>query len=506
MWRPHFNTSARLGERHDGMSRLSVAVCLRGLLCLTTHKGYQARRRSTRSASPTAIVLERLSTSLEPLLSNIPYPTFSAINVYGVGSEHPFKNYWTLSGGLEEVVSVLPTKDQADILVAKYFDAIDSIFPILHEGNFYALYEDFWRLPLENKAQVDTSFVALLFVILALGSQLLRLAVDPATASLNRGDGAEFYASACHQALHLGAYLNRTSVPTLQAMVLMTYFLMNANRGSDGWAFQGIVIRQAYAMGLNRDPNMISKPKGNLVEQQEKRRLWKAVVCQDASMSVVLKLPPGATHADVDISGPLLSPPTDRDIMKGSKTNDAIEYCTGIPPSSFGRANDIGYVNGMYSLALLEQETIASPRSLSLQLATTTRQRVQLLGRFKACINSWPELFRTWDEQSLCALGVGDPLGRRVVRQIFFLTSHYWHCVMLINVEGCDPAIDTLKSDSDWEEHLACVRGALEAAHSTLRAFFVLPRLLEGEAGSWWTMAHRAFAAAVSNLNSGIGP
>ena len=111
-------------------------------------------------------MLERLSTSLEPLLSNIPYPTFSAINTYGVSSEHPFKNYWTLSGGLEEVVSVLPTKDQADILVAKYFDAVDSIFPILHEGNFYALYEDFWRLPLENKAQVDTSFVALLFVIL----------------------------------------------------------------------------------------------------------------------------------------------------------------------------------------------------------------------------------------------------------------------------------------------------------------------------------------------------
>lgn len=340
--------------------------------------------------------------------------------------------------------------------------------------------------------------MALLFVMLALGSQLLRQAADPFISLSDQADGSEFYASACHQALHLGAYLNRTSVPTLQAMVLMTYFLMNANRGSDGWAFQGIVIRQAYAMGLNRDPNMISKPKGTLLEQQEKRRLWRAVVCQDASMSVVLKLPPGATHADVDISGPMLLPPPGREIPVESKRNDAVEYCTGIPPTSFGRPNDIGYVNGMYSLALLEQETIASPRSLSIQLAPTSKHRAHLVSRFQSCFNSWPEPFRSWDEQSLCALGASDPLGRRVVRQIFFLTSHYWHCAMLIHVEGCDAEIDTLSSDSDWEEHLMNVRGALNAAHSTLRAFFVLPRLLEGEAGSWWTMAHRAFAAAVS--------
>lgn len=432
-------------------------------------------------------------------MSNIPYPTFNAINIYAVGSEHPFKNYWTLSGGLEEVVSVLPSKEQADILIAKYFDAIDSIFPILHEGNFYALYEDFWHLPPENKAQVDTSFVALLFVMLALGSQSLHLAVDPATAQFNHSDGAEFYVSACHQALHLGAYLNRTSIPTLQAMVLMTYFLMNANRSSDGWAFQGIVIRQAYAMGLNRDPNMIPKPKGSLTEQQEKRRLWRAVVCQDASMSVVLKLPPGATHADLDLSAPMLLPPTDSSVTNDPNLNDGVEYCTGIPPTSFGRPEDIGYINGRYSLALLEQETIASPRSLSLELAPTPRQRAHLLARFQASYNSWPELFRTWDEQSLCTLGATSSLGRRVVRQIFVLNSHYWHCVMLIHLEGCDAATETLTSDAAWEEHLMNVRGAIEAAHSTLRGFFVLPRLLEGEAGSWWTMAHRAFAAAVSN-------
>jgi hypothetical protein len=39
-------------------------------------------------------------------------------------------------------------------------------------------------------------------------------------------------------------------------MVLIVYFLINDNHASDGWAFAGILIRQAYAMGLHRDPNI----------------------------------------------------------------------------------------------------------------------------------------------------------------------------------------------------------------------------------------------------------
>lgn len=39
-------------------------------------------------------------------------------------------------------------------------------------------------------------------------------------------------------------------------MARLTYFLINDNHASDGWAFAGILIRQAYAMGLHRDPNI----------------------------------------------------------------------------------------------------------------------------------------------------------------------------------------------------------------------------------------------------------
>lgn len=72
--------------------------------------------------------------SLE-LLSNVPYSHPSASNVYGIGSEHPFANYWTCQGGLAEVISVLPEKIQADILLERYFECVDPVRNSHHFSN-----------------------------------------------------------------------------------------------------------------------------------------------------------------------------------------------------------------------------------------------------------------------------------------------------------------------------------------------------------------------------------
>lgn len=49
------------------------------------------------------------------LLSHVPYTATNSSNIFGIGSEYPFSNYWTLSGGLAEVICVLPSKEQADM-------------------------------------------------------------------------------------------------------------------------------------------------------------------------------------------------------------------------------------------------------------------------------------------------------------------------------------------------------------------------------------------------------
>lgn len=387
------------------------------------------------------------------LLSHIPYSVPKASNVFGIGSEHPFANYWTCEGGLAEVISVLPEKVQADILIGRYFECVDPVYPMIHRQTFYADYEHFWSMGPEEKLGVDAAFIALIFVMLALGTQFVT-----STSSEERKQTAEFYASASNQALRMFSYLSTASIRSIQAMVLMTYFLINDNHASDGWAFAGILMRQAYAMGLHRDPNIVT-PDATVFEKQKRRKVWQAVLLQDTFLTVLLSLPPSATHTDVSVE-------------------DLLDDGSSIASSD---PTDTAYIRASWTLANLVQETICSPRSLDLPICATARHKTKLVADFRAVYRSFPDVFRSWDQEGLTAMAKDNT---RVVRQTLFLTSNYFHNLMLVHA-------------SESPEVPVNVRGTLEAAHDAITAFFVLFNLLEAEARVWWVFNHRAFLEAL---------
>ncbi|KAL8409270.1 hypothetical protein RB594_007638 [Gaeumannomyces avenae] len=390
------------------------------------------------------------------LLSNIPYSHPTASNVFGVGTEHPFANYWTCQGGLREVVAFMPDKQQADALLSRYFECVDPVYPMLHRQTFYADYEHYWSMAQAERERTDADFVSLLFVMLALGTQFV-IASSPT----ERKQTAEFYASASNQALRVGSYLNRASMRSVQAMVLLTYFLINDNHASDGWAFAGILMRQAYATGLHRDPNIVM-PDASFFEKQQRRKLWQAVLLQDTFLTVLLSLPPTATHTDVNVD----------DLMEDE--------------SSIANSNplDNAYIRGSWTLANLVQETICSPRSLDLPVCTTVRHKSKLVSDFKAVYRSFPDTFRSWDPESLAQEARASAAGKRLVRQTLFLTSNYFHNLMLVHAsEAPDVPVN--------------VRGALDAAHQAITAFFVLFSVFDLDARVWWVFNHRAFLEAL---------
>ncbi|KAL0930416.1 zn 2cys6 transcription factor [Colletotrichum truncatum] len=387
------------------------------------------------------------------LLSNVPYSLPTASNVFGIGSEHPFANYWTCEGGLPEVISVLPDKIQADILLAQYFECVDPVYPMMHRQTFYADYEHFWSLSAEEKNRVDAAFIGLIFVMLALGTQFVT-----STSPKDGKQTAEFYASASNQALRMFSYLSAASLRSIQAMVLLTYFLINDNHASDGWAFAGILIRQAYAMGLHRDPNIVT-PEATIFEKQQRRKVWQAVLLQDTFLTVLLSLPPSATHTDVSVE-------------------DLLDDGSAIASSD---PTDIAYIRGSWTLANLVQETICSPRSLDMPICTTARHKSKLVADFRAVYRSFPDVFRSWDAENLTALA---RTNKRVVRQTLFLTSNYHHNIMLVHAsESPDVPVN--------------VRGTLEAAHEAINSFFLLFNIFELEARVWWVFNHRAFLEAL---------
>ncbi|KAI2635441.1 fungal-specific transcription factor domain-containing protein [Xylaria nigripes] len=391
-----------------------------------------------------------LALSAGPLTNfSLSHPT--TFNVFGIGSEHPFANYWTCEGGLPEVIGVLPEKVQADILLSQYFESVDPVYPMIHRQTFQAEYERFWML--KNTGQSEGSFVALLFVMLSLGTQFVST-----TNPVDRKQTSEFYASAGNQALRMSSYLSTASIHSVQALVLLCYFLINDNHASDGWAFAGILTRQAYAMGLHRDPNIVT-PDASPFEKQQRRKLWQAVLVQDTFLTVLLSLPPSTTHTDV-------------------KIDDFTEYASSVAHSD---STDTAYIKGSWMLANLVQETICSPRSLDLPICSTQRQKSKLIADFRAVYRSFPDVFRSWDQDSIAQLASSN---KRAVRQTLFLSSNYYHNLMLVHA-------------SESAEVPVNIRGTLEAAHEAITTFFVFFTHLDSEARVWWVFNHRAFLEAL---------
>ncbi|KAF2799848.1 hypothetical protein K505DRAFT_404390 [Melanomma pulvis-pyrius CBS 109.77] len=426
------------------------------------------------------------SSSSSPfLLSNIPYSNHTPSPFFGLGSEHPFANYWTSRGGLSEVIGVLPAKDQADILVAKYFDAVDPVYPMVHRRNFYADYERFWSLPLPEKQVADPVLVALHFVIYAMGTQFIHTPSDQERAQI-----AEFYVSASQQALRLSSYLSRASVRTLQAMVLICYFLMNDNHASDAWSFGGVLIRQAYAMGLHRDPDIFS-PRCSLSDKQQRRKLWQAVLFQDTFLTVLLKLPPTATFSDVRVES--LTDELDDYVANGTSSNGTTD--TIINPMSISNIapmsdafpeyelSDRQYIRSMWHMANLVQRSVCTPRSLNNPLTTSPRDKAHLISQYHDLLQSFPIILTASDDTVVMNLASTNP---RLLRQNLFLRSNFWHCVMI------------LQADENEMGGVFCdVKGALDAASMALQAFFHFWEYLRVDAGVWWVFQHRAFEEAL---------
>ena len=442
---------------------------------LTAQTLSHAYRRPTRSSSTPSSPL---------LLSNIADSHHQSPAFFGLGAEHPFANYWTSRGGLGEVISVLPAKSQADLLVAQYFDAVDPVYPMIHRRDFYADYDRFWSLPSQEQQSADPVLVGLHFVVYAMGTQFIRTASETSRAQI-----AEFYVSASQQALRLSGYLSRTSVRTLQAMVLICYFLMNDNHASDAWAFGGLLIRQAYAMGLHRDPDVIS-PRSSLSEKQQRRKLWQAVLFQDTFITVLLKLPPTANFSDVrcesltdELDEPMCNGNTAPSLERASNPMSIDSIVPNLDRFPAYELLDRQYIRSMWQLANLVQRTVCTPRSLSTPLVSSEREKAILVDSYRDLFSTFPPALTASDTPTLASLA---KTNARLLRQNLFLRSNYWHCVMLI------------QADANAAADVRCdVSGALEAARCALAAFFQFWDWLQVDAAVWWVFQHRAFEEAV---------
>ena len=140
---------------------------------------------------------------------------------------------------------------------------------------------------------------------------------------------------------------------------------------------------------------------------------------------------------------------------------------------------DVVYIRSMWHLANLVQENLSSPFSLSLPLANSARHKDSLIAAFRRLYKSFPLSLTQLDWGTLEQQSQTNPRG---VRQNLFLTSNYFHCLMLLQA-----------SENEGGGVECNLKPALEAAHEAIWAFFKLWSFFEAEAGVWWVFQHRAF-------------
>ena len=187
----------------------------------------------------------------------------------------------------------------------------------------------------------------------------------------------------------------------IQAMLLMSYFLMNDNHASDAYSWAGIHLRQAYAMRLHRDPEIVV-PDASALEKQQRRKLWQAVFHHDTFLTVLLKLPPTATHSDVPVESLRAENEINQDglemccVGEQSRVENLMSinviapqpYEPVAPPAPHHlidqatMKNDVVYQRCMWHLGNLVQENLSSPCSLSLPLTTSSRHKDSLVAAF----------------------------------------------------------------------------------------------------------------------------
>ncbi len=240
---------------------------------------------------------------------------------------------------------------------------------------------------------------------------------------------------------------------------------MNDYHVSDGWAFSGVLVRQAQAMGLHRDPDIVV-PTASPTCKSVRTRIWQAVRVQDTFLSLILGRPPFSTLADCNI---------DYVINPSDAAHEHYQREVG----------DVVYIKAMWCFTTIVQRDLCQPLALDLSIAPTPQDRKNLIEKFHNFYQNLPDEYTNWTEATMTEMGKTNLHG---VLQILFLVNNYWNCLMIIH-----------QSDEAWKEDAEnrFSPPTVEAAEKALDAYFVVHKLFGVRASVWWVLQHRSFTEAV---------
>lgn len=374
--------------------------------------------------------------------------------------------------GVADVDSMLPSRKEADALVAAFFRHLDPIYPVVAQATFATDYEDYWCLAPVGRNSIDRSKLALQIAVLACGSLYADVnAGGPAFSAVDR------LLSACHRTLVSSSHLSHCKLSTVQTLILVCHALIATDRISHAWTFSGILQRHAYALQLHRPPD-VAAPESSSAEQQLRCRLWQALLMQETILSRELRLPPPTLYHDIEPSCLVSSATPDTD-SEGGRWHSQGDLQTKVI-SDLIPHKELPYLRLMWRYAVLEQSLVSVTTSFNQPLFATKAAKLKAISSFQSLYTSASPPFNSTDLLRF------ENLDDRPKRQLLVFNISFFSTMASLLLEGNEP------SGVEVDQN-----GALIAAYEGLSAYFTYTCLLPEGLHIWDAVQRTAFTQAV---------
>lgn len=197
----------------------------------------------------------------------------------------PYDHIWELVGYLPRRKAV------ADSLVQGFLTELNPVYDSVHEETFLTSYEAFWdrRWGDDDLTTVDLRWLALLFMILSFAELLACPAGVIAEAQQRSSEERSvqfFWAS--RKAIVLAPTFSGESPDLVRAGILVSRYLIQLGRKTEGWLTSSFAIRMAQAQGMHIDGESWGLPPRVL---EIRRRLWCKLYALDRSISLAVGRP-----------------------------------------------------------------------------------------------------------------------------------------------------------------------------------------------------------------------
>ncbi|KAF1834389.1 transcriptional activator Mut3p [Decorospora gaudefroyi] len=193
----------------------------------------------------------------------------------------------------------LPSREDARTLCDSAIIQYSAMLRVVHLPSFYKQMDRIYEVPPESYGSAETSFLPLLYAVLALGKLYSEndQGLDVAGYDALTDEGLKYF-KASRQLLDITDCRDLTS---LQAIIFMIQFLQSSAKLSTCYAYIGVALRSALRMGLHRSFNVNFTP----IEAETRKRIFWVIRRMDTYVGAMLGLPRFLEDDDIDQEWPI---------------------------------------------------------------------------------------------------------------------------------------------------------------------------------------------------------